>query len=491
MILTLLTHQWKSFIRSRNSGRSIVLQIVLGFFILYFLAIAVFLGISLSSILKEAFPKQDIVKIFCGFILYYFSFDIILRFMLQDLPTLTVQAYLLQNIKKSSLVGFLNIRSLVSFFNALPLILFIPFSATEIAHQYSSVIAAAFIVSIIAICIGNHFLILFVKRKTIISSWWMVGFLMVVIAFIACEKFEIFSIRNISSQIFMALLHQPLLTVAAIIYAIFSFVNNYYFLRKNLYLEEGNESSQSAGAANYTWLQRFGIIGELIGVELKMILRNKRPRSLLLLSTAILLYGFIFYKPEYLDNNRWGFILFAGIFITGAFIINYGHFLLAWQSNNFEGLMVSNIDIKTYFKSRFLIMIVVSTISLLLSFFYGFINLKIIPIEIAAYFYNVGIQTVILGFFSTLNHKGLDLSKSASFNYQGVGAIQWLFSLLIMVIGAVIYFPFALLMNAWAGIIAMGIFGLISLLLQDWWIDLIVKQFIKNKYKILAGFREK
>lgn len=369
MILTLLTHQWKSFIRSRNSGRSIAIQILLGFFILYFLAIAIFLGISLSSILREAFPKQDIVKIFCGFILYFFSFDIILRFMLQDLPTLTVQPYLLQNIKKSSLVGFLNVRSLFSFFNALPLILFIPFSATVIAHQYGAVTAAAFIISIITLCSGNHFLILFIKRKTIINSWWMVGFFITIIAFIACEKFDIFSIRSISSQIFMALLHQPLLTAAAILYTVFSFANNYFFLHKNLYLEESNQSSKSAGTANYTWLQRFGIIGELIGVELKMILRNKRPRSLLLLSSAILFYGFIFYKPEYLDNNRWGFILFAGIFITGAFIINYGQFLLAWQSNNFDGLMISNLDIKTYYKSRFLIMIAVSTTSLLVSFF--------------------------------------------------------------------------------------------------------------------------
>lgn len=491
MILTLLTHQWKSFIRGRNSGRSIAVQILLGFFILYFLAIAVFLGISLSSILKELFPKQDTVKIFCGFILYYFSFDIILRFMLQDLPTLTVQPYLLQNIKKSSLVGFLNVRSLFSFFNVLPLIVFIPFSVTVIAHQYGAATTTAFIIIIISLCIGNHFLILYIKRKSIISSWWMVGFLLVVIAFIACEKFEIISIRNFSSQIFTALLQQPFLVVVAIVYAIFSFFTNYSFLLKNLYLEEANQSSKSAGTTNYTWLQRFGTIGELIGVELNMILRNKRPRSLLMMAGALLFYGFFFYKPQYLDKNQWGFVLMGGIFVTGAFIMNYGQFLLAWQSNNFDGLMVSNIDIKTYFKSRFLIMISVSTVSLLLSLLYGFINLKIIPIEIAGYLFNIGIQTVILGFFSTVNYKGLDLSKSASFNYQGIGAVQWLYSFLMLFVGATIYFPFALLLNAWAGIVAIGLFGLISLLLQDWWINIITQRFIKNKYKILAGFREK
>ena len=138
-----------------------------------------------------------------------------------------------------------------------------------------------------------------------------------------------------------------------------------------------------------------------------------------------------------------------------------------------------------------MIMIIVSTISLLFSLFYGFINWKIIPIEIAAYFFNVGIQTVISAYFSTLNYIAIDLSRNASFNYQGLGATQWLFSLLILLIGAVIYFPFALLINTWAGIFAIGFFGLISLLLQDWWIDLIIKKFSRNKYKILSGFREK
>jgi len=55
----------------------------------------------------------------------------------------------------------------------------------------------------------------------------------------------------------------------------------------------------------------------------------------------------------------------------------------------------------------------------------------------------------------------------------------------------VIYAPFAFFINAWSGIIAIGLLGLISFLLQDWWIDILTKEFFKRKYKILSGFREK
>ena len=187
MVLTLLSHQWKSFIRSRNAGRNIAIQILLGFILIYFLAIAIFVGIFLGDILKKSFPGRDTVKLFCGFILYYFLFDIILRFMLQDLPTLTIKPYLIQYIKRSTLIGFLNMRSLFSFFNLLPLVLIIPFALTSIASQYGLTIAVVFIMNIICLCIGNHFLVLFIKRKTIINIWWLVAFLIVVLLFVAAD----------------------------------------------------------------------------------------------------------------------------------------------------------------------------------------------------------------------------------------------------------------------------------------------------------------
>jgi hypothetical protein len=66
-----------------------------------------------------------------------------------------------------------------------------------------------------------------------------------------------------------------------------------------------------------------------------------------------------------------------------------------------------------------------------------------------------------------------------------------LYSLIILLVGAAIYLPFALLINSWSGIAAIGILGLISFLMQDWWLDKMTVQFQKHKYKMLEGFREK
>ncbi|MEO6314905.1 MAG: DUF5687 family protein [Chitinophagaceae bacterium] len=491
MIRTLLRHQWKSFWRSRNAGKSLAVQIFIGFITLYLLASAIGVGIYLQELLKRAYPGQDIIKVFCGFILYYFLFDMLFRFMLQDLPTLSVQPYLVQNIKRSQLIRFLNVRSLFTVLNLLPLLLFTPFTITSIAPEFGFPVASAFIISILALTVFNHFMILYIKRKSIINSWWLVLFFVLMGGCIAADYFKLFSLSHISTLFFSYMMANAWTVTILVAMAVFSFINNYYFLLKNLYLEDIIGKGKKKEGADYTFLNRFGTIGELIGLDIKLILRNKRPRSVAVLTVLFLFYGFIFYKEKYITEGWWGALLLGGIFLTGLFITNYGQFLFAWQSAHFDGLMAGNLRVKTYIKSKFMLFTAVCTVILLLTSLYGLMSWKLLIVQLAGYLYNVGIHTVITVYFATRNYKGMDISKGSTFNYQGMGAEKWLYTLAVFMVPMVVYWPFAFFINAWAGVIALSVLGLISFLLQDWWVELLSKAFLERKYKILNGFREK
>ena len=491
MIYTLLQHQWKSFWRSRNAGRNIAMQIFIGFIALYLSAMALFIGFSLDKILSKTSPAKDVTQVFLGFILYYYAFDIIMRFFLQNLPALAVQPYLTQNIKRNKLVQFLNARSLFSLFTLLPLFLFLPFITTIISTKYGQGISLSLVVCILTLTFFNHFLIMFIKRKTILNQWWLIGFFVVILLVIAADYFQVFSLRNWSADLFTAVIKIPSLSIVFIVFAIAAWYNNSKFLRKNFYLENLQKSAGEKKSTDYNWLQKFGIHGDLMAVDIRLILRNKRPRMLLLLAVAFLFYGFFFFTSKNLNGNQLGFLLLGAIFITGLFLINYGQFLFAWQSSHFDGLMASNMNIKTYLKSKLFLLTSFSTVAFLLSLLYGFLSWKLIPILTASWLFNIGIHAVLTCFIGTRNYKGLDLSKGGAFNYQGTGAAQWLYSFVILFVGAIIYLPFALLINSWTGIAAIGILGLISFLMQDWWLDKITMQFRKHKYKMLEGFREK
>jgi hypothetical protein len=484
-------HQWKSFWRSRNAGKSLAVQIFIAFITIYLLMSAVGLGFFLQQLLQKMFPGQDVIKIFCGFILYYFLFDMLFRFMLQDLPTLTIQPYLVQNIQRRQLIRFLNVRSMVNVINFLPLLLFVPFTLLAIASRYGGLTALTFIISILSLTLFNHFIILYVKRKSIINSWWYVIFFAVIGLFAAADYFHFFSLRNASAFVFTRMLTRPLICTLPVGLAVLAFINNYRFLLKNLYLEDIAGKNKKKQSADYAFLNRFGAIGELIALDIKLLLRNKRPRSVAILSLLLLFYGFIFYKPQYIQEGKWTFILFGAIFITGLFIITYGQFLFAWQSAHFDGMMAANLRVKTYIKSKFVLFTAVSTVILLLSSLYGLMSWKLLLLQLAAYLYNVGVQTVIAVYFATRSYKAIDIGRAAAFNYQGMGVEKWIYSLVIYIVPMVIYLPFYFLINAWAGIIVLSVVGLTSFLLQDWWVDILTKEFFKRKYMILDGFREK
>jgi Family of unknown function (DUF5687) len=166
-ITVFLSHQWLSFWRGRNANKSLVLQIIISiFYFLIFLEIAA-LGIFLPLLLKETMPTKNPIEIFTAYIIYYFLVGLLARFQLQELPSLSIQPYLTQNIKRKTMLRFLNTRSLIHIINFLPLFVFIPFIVVEIVPVYGKIAATCFLLSMFALVINNHFLNMYIKRKTV------------------------------------------------------------------------------------------------------------------------------------------------------------------------------------------------------------------------------------------------------------------------------------------------------------------------------------
>ena len=115
---------------------------------------------------------------------------------------------------------------------------------------------------------------------------------------------------------------------------------------------------------------------------------------------------------------------------------------------------------------------------------------KIVLIEFAVYLYNIGFSTVIVLFFAMYNYKRLDITKKATFNWQGTGATQWIMSIPLILLPYLIYLPFYFLKQPYWGIATIGIFGIITLLMRNVWVNLLTKKFEKQRYKIAEGFRE-
>ena len=485
-----LKHQWLSFWRARNANKSLAIQIILGvFYFLIFLEIAA-VGIILPFLLKEKMPNTNPISIYTSYLIYYFLIGLLARFQLQELPSLSIQPYLSQNIRRKYLLRFLNARSLVHFINFLPLFVFIPFIIVVVAPSYGPIAAICFFIALFSLVLNNHFLNMYIKRKTINNAWFFFAVLVFIAALKGLDYFKLLSFEKASSSIFISILKYPILCLVPVGMAIFVFIVNNKYLKTHLYIEELVSENKKKESKNFTFLNRLGDIGEMIALDLKLIFRNKRPKSLIVLSAALLLYGFLFY-PKYLATNNFSMLFFFALLITGIFISNYGQFLFSWQSSHFDGMMTYNTNMHQYIKAKFSLFLTVCSLQFLIASFYGLMSWRLLPIQLAAYLYSVGVNSFVTIYVSTFNYRYLDLRKSASMNFQGIGAMQWLQSLLITFGPALVFYLLDHFVGFWYAVLGVSLPGVAGLIFHESIINWLVSQFKIRKYKILEGFRER
>ena len=489
MTLTFIIHQSKAFWRSKNTGKSIAMRVVMGILILYLLLNILVVSFFLDRILEKTYPDQEIIQSFNSFILYYFLMDLLMRFQLQELPTLAVRPYLHLRVKKNQIINYLSLTSLGTAFNLTPFLLTLPFLIKVVMPEQGPMTFWVLLLSIAGLTLSNHFFSLWLKRKVNLNAVWMLAFLGVLLVLLSLDfYFKFISISDLSARMFNAVVAQPHYSVITPLIGLGIYLVNYNYLKNNLYLDELYAADNShKSSTEIPFLGRFGLAGDLTANELKLILRNKRPRSVITISLFFMFYGLLFYSnPEFTGYSA---IVFCGMFMTGIFIINYGQFMFSWQSAHFDGLLSNKIGVKDFFNSKFLLFNLFSSLCFLLTIPYVYFGWKILIIHFIMYIWNLGVNTLLVLYFANRNYKRIDLSKSATFNWEGVGASQWILSIPLLLAPFVIYYPLNLLGYPEAGLALIGIIGLTFIITREFWLNKLVANFKIKRYTIAEGFR--
>ena len=200
-------------------------------------------------------------------------------------------------------------------------------------------------------------------------------------------------------------------------------------------------------------------------------------------------YGLIFYPNPKYETFGWG--IFVGMFITGVFIINYGQFMFSWQSSHFDGILAKNISPEDFFKSKFILLTLFTSITFLLTIPYVYFGWKVLFVHFMLYLWNVGVNIVIVLFFANRNFKRIDLSKGGSFNWEGVGSTQWLLSIPFFIGPYLFFIPLNMMGYAQEGIMVIGFIGLTFIITRQFWLTKLVENFLKKRYLIAEGFRNR
>lgn len=491
MFLKLLRLEWKSFFRSANVGKGLAVKFFLGFLGIYFLAIFILLGFGLYFAIQELYPNEEPILFVNNFLLLWLLFEFMLRFVLQNLPVINAKSLLTQRVERQKIVHVLLAKSLFSFYNLLTLVTAVPFISICIVNtDYSIFSLLSWLIGLMGFVLTINYLNFWVQRRFSTNLKALVPFIVLCLALYALEDFGIFSITNLFGSFFNLILNYPIVGLLPLGLVVLSYLLTFKDVRANLYLDAYLDSKQKTyQASDLSWTNRFGDLGPFLQLDLKLLWRNKRAKTALYVSLGFLLYGLLFYtNPQYEDSTM---LVFVGIFMTGMFIINFGQFIPAWDSSYFPLFQTRPVTMKNYLEAKALLMYGSILILTILSTPYVYFGWDKMFLNVSCAIYNAGVNIPILLAFGAYNRKYIDLSNGNMFNYQGIGAAQWLVSIPLLIIPIVIWFSIKTFLDEHTANFVLIGFGFVGLLLRKVIINGLVEMYMSNRYKMLEGFKQR
>jgi hypothetical protein len=487
MIKQLFVHYLKEQRRSPAFHKNLAANIAIGTLVGLFMLNVLGLGLFIDRILAETAPDSDPIELFNGFVLYYFGVELMFRLFFSKPKTQPVLPYLHLPVKRSTLAHYSIIRSFFSLFNIFPLLLAVPF-ALKVIHPVDAMGALKWLFSIfvfsLTVALINHYL----KRQSLSRPRGFLLFLGVIVLLIALDTYDVFSLSAASSWFFGKIVFQPFFfLIAPILLSLIYFVN-YRTFKKHIYPAEFmGRKSRIPASTPLAFLERFGETGKYVELEYKLLSRNKRARSTLFSAFFLSAVCLLFFLVGDLRAQKF-FLIYMGLIATGMVLLSYGQFL--WEGHYLDLILSRNVDFYQYYQAKYLLMMGLNACLFVLIIPLVFLGVDLLLMNLALFLYNIGVNAFVVMYLTTYSRKRLDLEESV-ISPQGKGSSQYLTILpTIFLPMIVIYAPITIFGSEDLAVAAFGVLGAIGLILRKHLLRLVVRQFIRQKYKISAAFRE-
>lgn len=491
MYKILLRHHWLAFVRSPGFHRKLAVNIALALGALYFAAILVLTGILLPKILEGMVPHQEPASIFNGSLIYIVMLFLLMRYFLLPLTTLNLQYYQALPIKRDTLINYLILKPLIEPVNYITLFFVIPFAFSTMYPVYGMGGLFRFTSIMIFLIWFNSLLAPLLKRKFSNIAIAIILFISMGIVLLALESSGIFSLFQLSQHLFGFLLSTPFAWLSVGLLIVLAYLFNKRYFAYNYYPEnfEKKAKKKETELRQFSFMERYGKIGEIISLELKLIFRHKQTKRLIATLFLILLYGLWIYTTNNLkETQEWLFI--AALVLTGGGTIVFGQWIMNWDGAHFDFLMTKNIDTRTYIMANYYMLLGLNIITFIVSTPYFLFGKEIIMYHLVAFVYNIGVNIYIYLIAAVLNPGRLDLSNIHATNNRGFSYKNFIIFIPAFVIPIALIMISKIFSATHIALIIIGIMGLLGIFFQPQLLKIITQLFLKRKYALCEEFRK-
>ncbi|WP_026709760.1 DUF5687 family protein [Flavobacterium filum] len=489
MIKRFLSLEWKSFFRAASFQADLAIKILMVFGALSMIITFLSLGAFTYFIIKKS-TNSEPFELINRFILYYFVFDLVFRFFMQKTPVMNIRPLLYINIKKDTIVNYTLGKSALSFFNIMHLFFFIPLAVVLCVEGFSVFGVMTWLVGMLATVLTINFINILIDKKDVV-------FYSIAVVFItlgALQYFGWFDATNYTVYYFKGLYDYPWMVIIAIVVLILVYKIVHNFFKSNLYLDAGLSTQHDiAKSQHFDWLDQFGTLGAFLKNDIRLITRNKRAKSVIIMSFLFLFYGLLFITGaiEAYENPVWK--IFGGIFVTGGFMFSFGQFVPSWDSSYYNLMMSQNIPYRDYLSSKWWLMVIVTLISAVLASFYLIFGWKVYLLVLAAAVYNIGINAHIVLLAGAFTRTPIDLmsNKNAFGDKKAFNFKTLLLIIPQILIPLALYYLGIAFFNDLIGLLFVALAGVAGFAFKGYVFDKIEHIYKTQKYETISAYKQK
>lgn len=481
--------QWKSFYRSASFKTEIWFKILMALGALYFIVVFLGLGFGAYFMIEEA-GWGNPLRVVNRFMVYYLTFDLVFRYMLQKMPVTNIKPLLYLPFKKSQVVNFSLGKTVVSFFNWSHAFFFVPFSVVLLTKDYPFAQVVGWHLAMMAIIYCNNFINVMVNNKDAVF-YIFAG--VIILAGIS-QYYQWFDITLYAQPIFDYFYDMPWTAIVPWALLLVLYFSAFGYFKKHMYLDGGLAKKHTeVRTENLDWLNRFGNLGTFLKNDIKLIKRNKRSRTAVLTGFFFIFYGLLFFTGaiEAYDGPFWK--IFAGIFVTGGFLFSFGQYVPSWDSSYYPLMMSQNIKYREYLSSKWYLIIIATVISTILATFYVYFGWEAYAAVLVGAIYNIGINSYLVLWGGAYVKTPIELTsnKKAFGDKQAFNAKTLLLTLPKLLLPMVIYAIGHFLISPLAGYLFVAAFGLMGFVFKERAFKMIEGIYKKEKYKTLLAYKQK
>lgn len=452
----------------------------------------IFFGTTFAYAFADMVPNREPYHVMNAFALVFIlAIDFMLRIPLQKTPTQEVKPYLLLPVKRNRIIDFLLIRSGLSLYNLIWLLLFIPFSFITITKFFGVTGVITYLIGIWLLIIANNYWYLLCRTLINERIWWLV----LPIAFyggIACllfipEESPLFYFFMDMGDGFIE--GNILYFLGTILVIVILWLINHKLMSGLVYAELAKvDDSKIKHVSEYKFFERYGEVGEYMRLELKMLLRNKRCKGSLrsIFIIAVAFSCVLSFSSVYDGATMSTFICVYNFAAFGMIILSQ---IMSFEGNYIDGLMSRKESIMNLLKAKYYIYSIGEIIPFILMIPAIIMNKVTLLGAFAWFFYTIGFIYFCFFQLAVYNKQTVTLNEKVT-SRQTNSAIQMLVNFGAFGVPLILYSTLNALLGETFAYIFLLTVGLGFTLTSPLWIRNVYHRFMKRRYENMEGFRD-